>query len=478
MNFTDNKLYIDISKGFVAALSVFIGIFIILNKGIEQGYELLYLLPLVFGLCFVVFLCKPFIKSNSIFLWTFMIFAALRYLALPYFMVSEGFYRGYAVIPPDPWSIKTGIFLMLYEIVLASMVIKLVYEKHSHILTMAIKEPKIKCENLIKNKMVYYLFLAFALLIILIHPKSIQGISFFSIINSTEIGQQSTLTILFRQIVMVAKLILYFILVDHLRFKYNTTSKPIYLWISYLLSILNIGIYIGINRKNIIMNAIASIFTLNFFFPKQKKKTWVILGLLAVVLFMQLTMFRFYSGSDKGPFDRVAGKLQVYLSGPYNMALATETLDEFGDEITAFNVLYDVARPFYGVGEFFKRFDTQLSTDYFNKRLTLGSPYVRTDQIMPITGQGLLHFGYILSPVYLIISILMGFYVEIKLKSTEDFQIRYKLIIMCVVIGQSMGINLTIITNVITFNFIPFFIVYWMNSKISRNTIMHCLKKD
>lgn len=445
--------------------SVLSSLYIAYDVNIVQGYELLYLLPLVFGICFVFLLSKPLIVSKSIFLWTFMMFAILRYLALPTLMVYQRYYTGYAYYPPHSSSIQKGIFLMVYEVIISSILIRSIYKKYLCSPDIFLEEDTKKNKYSIKNKIVYLAFIFFVIFILIIQPQILKEISFFSNFNRISAEQGNISTSLGIQFFMLGKLLFYFLIIDKLHYKYLKSKKRRYIWLTYIVSFLNIGIFVGTNRKRILMNAIASIFTINYLYPKQKKKSSIIMLLLAFIIFFQLTVFRFYSNTDRKPFDNMAGTLQVYLSGPYNMALAVETREEYKEDISGFNVIYDIARPFYGIGQFFKRFDTYSSTEYFNKRLSIGGP-LRSDQIMPMTGQGLLHFGFILSPIYLILSILLGFYTERKLSETKSFEKLYILVLICTMLGQMMGVNFIIIINFITYQGVLFYLVYWLNSKI------------
>ena len=111
---TKNFFYVFILNLIVAIVSTLSGLYIALNDNVAWGYELLYLLPLVFGLCFILLLSKPLLTSRSIFLWTFIIFAILRYLALPVLMINQNYFTGFAYYSPHPSSVNKGILLMLY----------------------------------------------------------------------------------------------------------------------------------------------------------------------------------------------------------------------------------------------------------------------------------------------------------------------------------------------------------------------------
>lgn len=465
MEYTEmKKINLIVINIIIIIISSIISLYILFDINKAQGYEQLYLLPIVFGLCFTILISKPLITGNSIFIWTFTIFALLRYLALPYYMVKQNFYRGYAYIPPLPSSVQKGIFLMLYEIIISSILIRLLYKRF--LLNYESISQKIMIRNkfLIKNKFIYTLFIIITIIILVVNPQIVNGISFLTKFNRVTFNNKSIILSLSIQFVMLAKLFIYFIIVEKLYIKYSKSAKLRYLLFTYLFAILNIGIFIGINRKLILMNAISSLYIINKLYPKHKKMTSVIIFSVGIFIFLQLTIFRLYGSSNL--FGNIAGTLQVYLSGPYNMALAIETSELYKNDISLFNIVYDLGRPFYGLGQFFKKFDAYTSTDYFNARLSIGG-YPRSDQIMPISGQGLLHFGYPFSPLYLVLSIILGLYTEKKLRGTSSIEKKYILCLICIMFGQAMGVNFVIITNVVTYQGLLFYIIYIVNAKIS-----------
>lgn len=467
----ENKLCIYVVNFIVFTISIVTSMYIYMDTNIVSGYELLYLLPLIFGLCFVLLLSQPLVESKSIYLYTFVLFVIIRYIALPFFMVFERYYTGLAYYPPLSLSVQNAIYLMIYEIIVSSLLIRFLYKRFL-IYTLNRKEKKeTQIEFNIKNKFIYIMVISFSLLIIVIYPGALRSISFFNNFNRGS-GGNGIISSLSVQIIMLGKIILYFLLINSLHNRFIKTNKNKYIWLSYVVSFLNIGIFIGTNRKRVLMNAIASIVTLNHLYPRKSKKTLIIMLTFAFVLFFQLTIFRFYTGNDKSMFGDIAGTLQVYLSGPYNMALAIETRELYQNDISSFNVIYDIGRPFYGIGQLFKNINTHTSTEYFNMRLSIGGT-LRTDQIMPITGQGLLHFGYILSPLYLILSIILGLFAERKLRNTKSFEKRYVLTMICIILGQSLGVNFIIITNIITFEGILFYIIYYFNYKVYINKSKH-----
>lgn len=445
----------------VIAVAAVSGLYIAYSPGIASGYELLFLLPLCFGLCFFLGLSRPLLTGKSIFLWTFMIFAFVRYVVLPVSMVWQSYYTGYAYAAPDPLSIRKGILLMIYELLVSTIAICLWYRKH----LFPTVDYLAQNQRLLKNKSVYLFFILLSGLMLLANPIALNSISFLTDFRRGG-GDGSLLTSISVHSAILAKILLYFIFMDILHWRYLKTQKTIYYILSIIVSALNIVIFVGTNRKRVLMHAISTVLALRVTYPKWKKTSSGIIFALVLLLVFQLTVFRFYTNSRNSIFENLAGTLQVYFSGPYNMAIAIEVAEDYSSPVSSFNILYDFGRPFVGVGYFFKRYDSLTSTEYFNRRLSIGG-ILRSDQIMPISGQGLLHFGMVFAPAYLVLCIYLGLFMERKLRRTENFEKKYILTLFCLMLGQAMGVNLVIIINVLSLEGVMFYFLHYLNNRVS-----------
>ncbi len=464
-----NNLNVLLSTLLVMVMSVIIGSYIAYESTIPEGYELLFLLPFSFGICFALFLAKTLVTKGSVFLWTFTVFAGVRYLVLPVLMVVQGMFSGYAYVPPQPDSIRTGLLLMVYELVVSSVVIKILFSKRTDAFQRLQSDTvSVDCSD---GNLVYWLFIALSLFMLVLKPSALWRLSFFTDFSYGRTAGESRgfIELLTTHFLILSKLLLFFIVIKKCRVLYNKTRRNIYVIFSLIMSIFNIGIFVGINRKQIVMNAISSLNVLRIAFPKKRRMITILILALAFVIVFQLTAFRFSATTAQAIsklLNRLGAMLQVYFSGPYNMALAVETRLMFSDSISFKNYLYDLGRPFFGIGYFLKQTDMLISTDYFNHRVSVGG-LLRSDQIIPITGQGLLHFGYVLSPAYLVIAIILGFYFEKKLKEELDFEKQYMYCLFCVMLGQAMGVNMIIITNVMTFQGVMFLVIHSVNKRVS-----------
>lgn len=62
-----NNLNVLLSTLLVMVMSVIIGSYIAYESTIPEGYELLFLLPFSFGICFALFLAKTLVTKGSVF---------------------------------------------------------------------------------------------------------------------------------------------------------------------------------------------------------------------------------------------------------------------------------------------------------------------------------------------------------------------------------------------------------------------------
>ena len=147
------------------------------------------------------------------------------------------------------------------------------------------------------------------------------------------------------------------------------------------------------------------------------------------------------------------------------MALAVET-KEMNSNIDIAYRMNDYLRPFLGIGSIFKKYKIPTSTDLFNERVSLGGPK-RGDQIMPISGQGLLHFGFYFFYIYIILILIIGFRLDNKpIESMESIESVYLNSLLAMILGQFQGINIVIIINHMTFTLIPIYLLNKLNNKI------------
>src|SRR5699024_1314915 len=90
---------------------------------------------------------------------------------------------------------------------------------------------KLKCQVLTRSKTqkdydyIYKIFILLTIILVIVKPNSLQGISFFTIFNRADSAQSSSFTLLVRQFIMLSKMLLYFMIIKKNYRKYNRSGN-------------------------------------------------------------------------------------------------------------------------------------------------------------------------------------------------------------------------------------------------------------
>ena len=200
--------------------------------------------------------------------------------------------------------------------------------------------------------------------------KSISVLGFEGRLESHSIIDKSI-----NQVLIISKILLFFIIIKALKYKNNNKNNILG---SYIISILNIIIYKGGNKKSVLMTGLASMNVLNKYYKDKIKITILVLFSTTVLTFGVINAYRSVNNSETFKLPELdAHRIQIYFSGPYNMALAVET-KEMNSNIDIAYRMNDYLRPFLGIGSILRNIKYQL-TDLFNERVSLGGPKGRSN---------------------------------------------------------------------------------------------------
>ncbi len=456
------KYYINIIMFSICiCISIYIGFYT--N---QSGYELLFLMPILYSFCYILVFNKILISGPNAFYFIFIPITFLRYVVLPFFVVMSSYYGGRSLLPPTADSYKIAIILMLYELVIATIFINYMQQKQKKGLkyligNVANNVPKISKEN----HLFYWLFGITVIIIGFIYPTVFESINFIKVsqqvINSFE--NMSFIEsfdiygiIIFKQLA--------FLMVCSWAYKHYKSNKSMfYPIIASLAGFLNVSIYFGTNRSDIIISAIATIMVLNKMFGKRIRVPIYAVVLILVVMISSISAVRSGISISKNTSQLidVTDTLQCYLGGVYNVAIALETKQMFPQASSLSVFLFDIFRPMIGINIFIKSLPIFYSNIYFNQRLWLGID--RRSQILPMIGQGNLFFGYLFSPILILSFICLSYYFAKKIIKTQNIEIYYFFILAMTRLGFMMGQNTMNMINDISMNLVLFLIIYFAN---------------
>ena len=453
------KLFIDI----VVLITTIISTIIVSYYNENEGYSLFFLFPIEFMILYFLLYRNLLFKELRLFLTSFSIIAYIRYVLMPVIIVMSGYYGGRSVVPPSIENYRTACVLMLYEFIVLSISIVILEKKQ-----------KKKCLDSINgeikqssSKFIYYIFFMITILATLLFPGALRMFSFINprISGLEYLNSLPTNIAIVTYMLFTAKYLLYIVLISYCYNKYKEKNNKSYRTLAFVITIINISIFYGLNRSDLVITACASILLYMNLFKDKNIFKYAIIGIFIFFLITTIGESRqiVSISKEKSKIVDLADTVQAYFGGVYNVAISIETYEYYPEVRKPTRVVFDTFRPFIGINMFLKNTTIESTNNYFNKRLYFND---HTAQIVPIIGQGYIHFGLILSPVLGVAIICLAYFLENILRKTSQIEIIYFISICLIRMGFLMGQNTGNISNEISMNLVLFTIIYIVNKKI------------
>ena len=450
---------------FFSIFSVFVFIFVLI-KCQERGYELFFLLPFTFLLVYLIIFRKIVYNTDNIFLIIIFLIIFLRYIVLPLFTVITAYYDGRSSLPPKLDSFRLSNVLSIYELATVSIAIWYFEQKLRKYKNLQISIPVTIRRG---SDQIYWLFIISTLFIGIIMPNTIKALNLVS--PSSEIIRNFDSFTFFESLIiyslLLAKQLFALLLIKKLYFKYLKNYRYRYLLFSVFLAVINIIIYFGTNRSDVIINAVATMLILHYLYLKRARMLLVIIIILLILIIISITVIR--SGvsisNNSNPLIDFTDMLQAYLGGTYNIAIAIETKEMFPQVSSPLVLMYDILRPMIGINFIMKKLNIDYSNIYFNRRLWIGID--RRSQILPMIGQGYIYFGLFFAPILSVIFVKFSYYLYRTLKKTKSLEMKYFISLALIRLGFMMGQNTMNMINDISMNLFLFLIIFMVNRTIS-----------
>ncbi|WP_163655534.1 hypothetical protein [Listeria sp. PSOL-1] len=432
------------------------------NNANAAGYDKLYLLPLTYVVVFFLVLSHCLLRRFNIFLIVFTGISFARYVILPCLIVYTGYYGGRSPEPPLAGSLHKAIYLMIYELIaiaLTIIILELVLAKKW--------KPPVKAEELSdqSRRDGFLLFSVVGLIAVIVIPNAASTITFLFPKDGLVdvVSNNNTLSMLGTYLFIIAKQLLFLLGIYACHKGYKRTMKKRYLLAAVLLLIINIGIFVGTNRSDIVLSAIVSLIVFQRLFPRFFK--WVAMGtgslLVTIISLMgQVRNIASISGGNSALVD-FTDNLQVYFGGPYNVALAVETKLLYPEVQNLSVLFFDIFRPMIGINVLVKNLPFTYSNIFFNHRYYYAA---QETQILPIIGQGNIFFGYVAAPLFSVLTVCLAYYLCLKINRTRSLAMFYFLTLVCTRLGMVMGQNTMNIVNDLSYNLFLFLIIYALSS--------------
>jgi hypothetical protein len=390
----------------------------------------------------------------------------IRYVITPIAMVYSGNYSGIG-IDPDKDNLDLAIILMCVELFMVTITLYVAILYYSH------KDgKKIKLENLTTNLQsmplnvtVIVFAVVFFLLVVLLdaHLLLPQDISLsegdYPSLTSEE--QVSGGIYVFANLV---KVVLLLIGLSFFKLKYDHKRKGVYIILSFVVSILYMGMSMSTKRWDMLFAGILCLFMLNQLYRKIPKIIFVAIISAMVVSILSISVYKFswYIHDSSDPMRDIISYLiesfQAYFSGARNVAQAID-MKEVVHSITAATFFNDFLGSIPILSNWIDQ--TDRINIYFNLYNHLSSP----SQIIPMIGIGYCYFP-LLSPL---LTMLCEWYVikaDYCIQNTNCLEFKFLYCYLALYLAMCMGFNTQIIFSFFVTKFLPLYLLFLVNRKI------------
>lgn len=432
----------------------------------EPGYRLYFLHPLVYAVSYACVL-GPAVRRSSAraFVSVFALIAGIRFVVLPLLVVVSGHFYGRSRVDPLPDSFMHAISLMILELVLCTLLIAFMERKKSAPISRAGSGPELRK----KANVGYWGFGVVVVAMAVLFPQGLLNLSFVVPSALSRDMQDMSVGVNFTAYtILVLKNLAFAVFAANMARRFRSGGSKLWILLAVFGALVNVSIYWGSSRSDIIITGVASAILLNWLFGPVVRRYFVLGAALVVVAVALVSVERetitYTRGGDA--VTDIADTFQVYTGGVYNVAIAIETVDYFPEARGAGVLMMDLFRPMLGPNILLKDSPYLYSNVYFNQRMW--THVDRRSQIVPMVGQGYIHFGSLLSPLLTLIFVGLAYFISHIMSSTRSPEIYYFCGLVVVRMGFMMGQNTMNMINDLSMNLFLFFGVYLINRVLSR----------
>ncbi|WP_409302868.1 O-antigen polymerase [Peribacillus sp. SCS-155] len=431
-------------------------------------YYMIGFLPLSFSILLMLFPRFTILATRHIGLGFLYFVMMIRYSIMPLILVivermehsSIGYKSEY---------LNSAIILMIYE--LTACVITIVLLGNKLLLNGKVKnEPKVL--NKKSTNVVYIIIIAISALLIALFPALLGNFQFFSI-DDAKLGAISYFRGLDIRLLIISKMVLYLLLVKYFASKYENNKNIIYYILSLLVSFLFVGIFQGENRTNILVDIICVILVLWYCFYSKRKITIVLISFFGLGMLTAISIFRLFAPRSWRPdggdtdisLNFLANNLQLYVSGPENVALGVQSVELFNSNINFETLINDLFLWTGYLGNMLSLDETNSTVYFFNYLFNGVDPTgsVSLTQIIPLIIQGYSYFGFVGAPIFSILMCVFVILLDKLIYKTSSIDFVFIYTFMVVRLGLFLGLNITILLMFVFDKYIQLWLAVKMN---------------
>lgn len=460
------KINGTILRTVVFTITILVATYMAINDSQNDGYRFNFIIPLTFGIIYSFFkgITRYCNYPGMFFLNIVMIF---RYVVTP-LISSIGAYNIWRGVVPNSLDISLSILLMLYELIMISFTINIFGNRFY-------KSNEQKVLNTVENgsiSIIYLIIVIAVIAIIFVHPNVLQEYIFIINFEETKLLTEDIPLIgLWRTLVEFVRLLFIVTVLTKCKKAYDKERNSKYIVISMLTIMMNMCFSSGLSRWSVVVPGFILIFILTKLYPNHRAKIVFSTGFIFFFILATISAKKFISveatilGFNETNIGWWADALQMYFSGPKNIAIGSDTKDIL-DKLLAYSSLEIFLNDMFSNVAVLNKFtdDSIKSVFYFN-RMYYGQIGVE-DQIIPMLSQSSIYFGFLFSPLLSCISIMMMMWCDFKAKGCNDIMKFYIFTFAAINFSRAIMLNWTIISANFINNFCIFMAIYKLNSII------------
>ena len=443
-------------RDFFIFLSCIIVSCITVTNNSHEYNKLLALLPVTFGLCYVLILAPLRLQTESKTVMWFEIVEAIRLVFVPIYEAHCEYVGFYHFSTQDMSLLARSVLLIAYECLFLSIFLFFYY-----------KTRKINNEGenslipLGNDKIALFIVFLVGLFLYFAIPDIRRSINFFLLKSNSEkvraltTNSKSSLVVGLITFTYDAFLCGIIISFDYFKNRYDNSGKKIYVSLGIIMGLIAVCIINGESRSNIVYTLYAVVCCLCICFQKYKNNIKRILLTAACVVLLGMTIYRVFAVYNHSSYFEVLkgasirehyfeSFVEMYFLGPQSVACGLLCTDTLRGQYTIGTFIYDIARPFMGLNFIAKLFNENTSTVLYNSWF-FGKEGLSNGLLLQISNQGYNYFGFFLAPIFGCVFMRIALFIEEKLKQPNTiylvFFYNYIYIRMatCVMAGTMSG---------------------------------------
>ena len=277
----------------------------------------------------------------------------------------------------------------------------------------------------------FFVPVLFCLFFVILHPRVFDGFNFIFYLSEDNFESrpdvQGTTFILAYYAARVIRIVFPACIIAYIcrkgrnvGSKKNVDNKIEYFLCFCVLAIFYALIIDGNSRNSLIIPGIAMLFSLMYLFPQRNKNTFYVCVILIGVAAVVSTLWKVSQGTGEvetllysnSELSYQTSYLEIYFAGISNMGKAVAA---YQATHSLFNLDYIINDVFMTLPIFSKIADIHSTSAYMFELV-----WQRDDQVIPMTGNGIIYFGYVLGPIMPILTIKLARYFEDKVQKANN----------------------------------------------------------